>query len=110
MISDRELFTQALEDYATKTVGDLFGFKSIAAQTLTRYGVRNMVDKYSDLLGFLTDSSGKMNIDLIMDALKSEVKARGGIKIWNIKLTDSDFTEITSIYNRLKDGCQGTNQ
>lgn len=102
MVSDRELLVQALEAYVTKTVGSLFGITSLPAQALMRYGVRNMADKYGFLLEMFTSSDGTINVPLMVDAVKSEVKARGGLKIWNIKLTESDFEEMLVIYNELR--------
>lgn len=103
MISDKELLTQSLEKYITKTVDSLFGISSLPAQTLLRYGVRNVVDKYSAVLDIFTTKEGTINIPLVIDALRSEVKARGGLQFWNIKFTDRDVDEILAIYNDLKE-------
>ena len=103
MISDKELLTQSLEKYVTKTVDSLFGISSLPAQTLLRYGVRNVMEKYSTVLDIFTTKEGTINVPLVIDAFKSEIKARGGIQIWNIKFTDRDFDEILEIYNDLKE-------
>ena len=103
MISDKELLTQSLEKYVKKTVDSLFGISSLPAQTLLRYGVRNVIDKYGALLDIFTTKDGIINVPLVIDALKSEVRARGGIQFWNIRLTDRDFEEILLIYNDLKE-------
>jgi hypothetical protein len=103
MITDKELLTQSLEKYVTKTIDSLFGISSLPAQTLLRYGVRNMVDKYGAILDIFTTKDGIINVPLVIDALKSEVRARGGIQFWNIKFTDRDLEEILNIYNDLKD-------
>ena len=103
MISDKELLTQSLEKYVTKTVDSLFGISSLPAQTLLRYGVRNIIDKYGAILDVFTTKDGIINVPLMIDAIKSEVKARGGLQFWNIKFTDRDFEEILIIYNELKD-------
>ena len=103
MISDKELLTQSLEKYVTKTVDSLFGISSLPAQTLLRYGVRNLMDKYGAILDVFTTKDGIINVPLMIDAVKSEVKARGGLQFWNIKFTDRDFEEILTIYNDLKD-------
>jgi hypothetical protein len=102
MVSDRELLVQSLENYITKTVGSLFGITSLPAQALMRYGVRNMADKYSFILDMFTTSEGTMNVPLMIDAVKSEIKARGGLKIMNIKITESDFEEILNTYCELQ--------
>jgi hypothetical protein len=102
MVSDRELLIQALETYVTKTVGSLFGFTSLPAQALMRYGVRTMADKYGFLLDMFTSSDGSIIVPLMIDAAKSEIKSRGGLKIWNVKITESDFEEILNTYCELQ--------
>lgn len=102
-MSDKELLTQSLEKYVTKTVNSLFGISSLPAQTLLRYGVRNVIDKYGIVLDLFTTKDGTINVPLVIDAVKSEVKARGGLQFWNIKFTDCDFEEILTIYNDLKE-------
>lgn len=101
MVSDKELFIQSLESYVLRTVSSLFGLESIATQTFLRYGVRVLADKYGFLLDLFTDKSGSLNIPLLIDAAKSEIKARGGVKLWNIKFTDKDVEEIYDIYKKL---------
>ena len=101
MVSDKELFIQSLESYVLRTVSSLFGLESIATQTFLRYGVRVLADKYGFLLDLFTDKSGSLNIPLLVDAAKSEIKTRGGVKLWNIKFTDKDVEEIYDIYKKL---------
>lgn len=103
MISDKELLTQSLEKYVTKTVDSLFGISSLPAQTLLRYGVRNVMDKYGAILDIFITKDGTLNVPLVIDAVKSEIRARGGLQFWNIKFTDRDFEEILVIYNELKE-------
>ena len=102
MVSDRELLIQSLEKYVTKTVGSLFGITSLPAQALMRYGVRNMADKYGFILDMFTTKDGTINVPLVIDAVKSEIKARGGLSFWNIKITESDFEEILNTYCELQ--------
>ena len=61
------------------------------------------MDKYGAILDVFTTKDGIINVPLMIDAVKSEVKARGGLQFWNIKFTDRDFEEILTIYNDLKD-------
>ena len=102
MVSDKELLTQSFEMYVTKTVGKLFGISSLPAQTLLKYGVRNVMDKYGFILEVFTTKDGEINVPLLFDAIKSEVKNRGGFKIWNVKFTDREFEEILNIYCELQ--------
>lgn len=101
MVSDKEILIQSLESYTLKTVANLFGFESIATQTLIRYAIRLMADKYSFVLDIFTDTNGKINVPLLINAAKSEMKARGGVKFWGIKFTDKDIEEINDIYQNL---------
>ncbi len=103
MVSDKEIFIQALESYVLETVSSLFGLESIATQTLLRYGVRVLADKYGFWLDLFTDKNGSLNIPLLIDAAKSEIKARGGVKICNIKFTEKDVEEIYNIYIKLSE-------
>lgn len=103
MVNDKELFIQSIESYVLNTVSSLFGFESLATQTFLRYGVRVMADKYGFLLDLFADKSGNLNIPLLIDAAKSEIKARGGVKVWNIKFTEKDIEEIYDIYLKLSE-------
>lgn len=101
MVSDKELLIQSLESYTLRTVSNLFGLESMATQTLLRYAIRVLSDKYGFLFDLFTDKSGSMNIPLLIDAAKSEIKARGGVKFWGIKFTERDIEEINDIYLNL---------
>ena len=103
MVSDKEIFIQSIESYVLRTVSNLFGLESMATQTFLRYGVRVMADKYGFLLDLFTDKEGKLNIPLLLDAAKSEIKARGGVKLWNIKFSEKYVEEIYEIYNKLSE-------
>lgn len=101
MVSDKELLIQSLESYTLRTISSLFGLESMATQTLLRYAVRVLSDKYGFLFDIFTDKSGSMNIPLLIDAAKSEIKARGGVNLWGIKFTERDIEEINDIYQNL---------
>ena len=101
MVSDKEILIQSLESYVLKTVASLFGLESLATQTLLRYGVRTLANKYGFLLDLFEDTTGSLNVPLLVDAAKSEIKARGGVKFWKIKFTEKDVEEIYTIYNKL---------
>ena len=103
MVSDKELFIQSLESYVLKTVSSLFGLESIATQTLLRYCVRVLADKYGFWLDLFTDKNGNLNIPLLVNAAKSEIKARGGFEMWNIRFTEKDIEEIYDIYKKLSE-------
>lgn len=101
MVSDKEIFIQSIESYVLRTVSSLFGLESLATQTFLRYGVRVMADKYGFILDLFTDKDGNLNIPLLIDAAKAEIKARGGVKLWKLKFTEKDIEEISDIYEKL---------
>lgn len=101
MVSDKELLIQSMESYTLRTVSSLFGLESMATQTLLRYAVRVLSDKYDFLFDLFTDKTGSMNIPLLIDAAKSEIKARGGVKFCGIRFTERDIEEINDIYLNL---------
>lgn len=107
MVSNKEILCQALESYACNTVEKLFGLSSLPTQTLVKYGIRNMMDKYGDILDFFTDKEGNINVPLLMEAGMSELKARGGFTVWNIKFTDKDLSEILDIWKELSTANNG---
>jgi hypothetical protein len=102
MISDKEILVQSIEKYATDTVGKLFGFTSLPAQTLVRYAVRNAADKYGQVIDLFQDKNGSINTDVLLNALKAELKNRGGFTFMNVKFTENDVDELSSIISRLK--------
>lgn len=101
-MSDKEILIQSVEKYASDTVGKLFGITSLPAQALIKYAVRNAADKYSQILDLFQDKEGKINMDLLMNAFKAELKNRGGFTFMNVRFTESDIDELSSIINRLK--------
>lgn len=103
MVSDKEILIQALESFASNTVSSLFGMDTIATRTLIRYAVRSMADKYDFLFDIFTDKNGNINTKLLLDAARSEIKARDGLKIGNIKFTEKDVDEINNIIKKLSE-------
>lgn len=104
MVSDKELFIQSIEEYVCGVAKKLFGISSLPGQTLIKYGIRNLSDKYEFLIDVLIDKHGKLNQELLVDALKSEIRCRGGIRFMGIKFNESDVEEIMDIYNKLMSG------
>lgn len=101
-MSDKEILIQSVEKYASDTVGKLFGITSLPAQALIKYAVRNAADKYGQIIDLFQDKNGVINTDLLMNAFKSEIKTRGGFTFMNVKFTDNDVDELSSIINKLK--------
>lgn len=101
-MQDKEILIQSIEKYATDTVGKLFNITSLPAQTLIRYAVRNAADKYGQIIDLFQDKNGSINTDILLNALKAELKNRGGFTFMNVKFTESDVDELGSIISRLK--------
>jgi hypothetical protein len=101
-MTDKEILIQSVEKYAADTVGKLFGITSLPAQALIKYAVRNAADKYGQVIDLFQDKNGVINIDLLTNALKAEIKNRGGFTFMNVKFTEGDVEELSSIINKLK--------
>lgn len=101
-MTDKDILIQSIEKYTTDTVGRLFGITSLPAQTLIRYAVKNAANKYGAVIDLFVDKEGKIDTNLLMNALKSEIKSRGGFTFMNIKFNESDVDELSSIIARLK--------
>lgn len=101
-MTDKEILIQSIEKYATDTIGKLFGITSLPSQALIRYAVRNAADKYGMIIDLFQDKNGKINMEMLINALKSELKNRGGFSFMNVRFTENDVEELNSIINRLK--------
>lgn len=101
-MSDKEVLIQSIEKYVTDTASKLFGISSLPAQALMKYAVRNSVDKYGFVIDMFVDKSGKINTDLLIGALKAEIKARNGYEIMGVRFTCDDVDEFCNILMRMK--------
>ena len=99
MVSDKELLIQVVEKYIKGIASNFFGLSTLPTQTVITYIVRNWVDKHNGIIDLLIDKDGNINTSLIADALKSELKVRGGFTIGSVKFNDSDIDELMSAYN-----------
>lgn len=102
MVSDKELLIQVVEKYIKGIASNFFGFSTLPAQTVVTYVVRNWVDKHNGMIDLFVDKDGNINAPLIADALKSELKARGGFTIGRVKFSDSDVDELLTAFNQAK--------
>lgn len=95
---------QSLQDdkYIKGIASNFFGFSTLPAQTVVTYVVRNWVDKHNGMIDLFVDKDGNINAPLIADALKSELKARGGFTIGRVKFSDSDVDELLTAFNQAK--------
>lgn len=103
MVSDKELLIQVVEKYIKSIASTFFGFSTLPAQTVVTYVVRNWVDKHDSIIELFVDKEKNINVPLIADALKSELRARGGFTIGKIKFNDSDIDELVEAYKQAKE-------
>lgn len=102
MVSDKELLIQIVEKYIKNIASTFFGLSTLPTQTVVTYVVRNWVDKHSGIIDLFVDKDENINVPLIADALKSELKARGGFTIGRIRFNDSDIDELVSAFKQAK--------
>lgn len=102
MASDKEILIQVVEKYIKSIASTFFGLSTLPSQTVVTYVVRNWVDKHDGMIELFVDKDGNINVPLIADALKSELKARGGFTIGRVKFNDSDIDELVSAFNQVK--------
>lgn len=103
MVSDKELLIQIVEKYIKNIASTFFGLSTLPTQTVVTYVVRNWVDKHSGIIDLFVDKNENINVPLIADALKSELKARGGFTIGRIRFNDSDIDELVSAFKQAKE-------
>lgn len=101
-MTDKEILIQAAEKFVTDTASKLFGISSLPAQALMKYAVRNSADKYGFILDMFVDKSGKINTDLLIGALKAELKARNGFEVMNVRFTCDDVDEFNNIIMKMR--------
>lgn len=71
-------------------------------QVLTNQIWNDRVQDLKDKSGMYVDLLTRDNAPLIADALKSELKARGGFTIGRVKFSDSDVDELLTAFNQAK--------
>lgn len=103
MVSDKELLIQIVEKYIKNIASTFFGLSTLPTQTVVTYVVRNWVDKHSGIIDLFVDKNENINVPLIADALKSELKARGGFTIGRVRFNDSDIDELVSAFKQAKE-------
>lgn len=101
-MTDKEILIQAFENYVKGVASNLFGFNSIPSQVAISYVVKNMADKYGNYLDLFTDKEGNINMNILANAAKEEMKIRNGFSIMNIHFSDKDIDELLKIYSDLK--------
>jgi hypothetical protein len=101
-MSDKEILIHSFEQYAKGIASNLFGFNSMPAQAVINYVIKNAVDKYEPFIDLFVDKTGNINIDVLAEAARAEIKQRGGVTIGRIKFTDKDVDELVSTFKSHK--------
>lgn len=102
MVSDKEILIQAAEKYAKSIAKNLFGFNTLPTQTLITYVIRNWVEKHDGIIDLFVDKDNNINVDLLGDAMRSELQASGGFTIGKIKFNEKDVDELFKMFKDIK--------
>ena len=105
-MSDKEILIMSISKYAKNLASDLFHINSLASQALISYVIKNMEDKYGRYLDLVIDKNGNINIELLGNAFKEELKNREGI-IVNIfgkviMFNEKDVDDLINIFKEFK--------
>lgn len=105
-MSDKEILIMSISKYAKNLASDLFHINSLASQALISYVIKNMEDKYGRYLDLFIDKNGNINIELLGNAFKEELKNREGI-IVNIfgkviMFNEKDVDDLINIFKEFK--------
>lgn len=106
MMSDKEILVMSVSKYAKNLASDLFHINSLASQALISYVIKNMEDKYGQYVDLFIDKNGNINIELLGNAFKEELKNREGI-IVNIfgkviMFNEKDVDDLINIFKEFK--------
>lgn len=105
-MSDKEILIQSINKYAQDLAEKLFNLNSIAVKSVITYVLQNMEDKYAIYLDLFADKEGNINMSLLGNAFKEELKNRKGfiVSIFgkSIKFTEKDVDDLMTIYSKFK--------
>lgn len=105
-MSDKEILVQAVNKYAKTLASQLLGINSIAGQTAITYVINNLENKYGGYLDIFVNKQGNIDIKVLGEAFKEELKARNGYVMSvfgkHIKFDHKDIEELVSIYHQMK--------
>ena len=101
-MSDKEILVKAVEQYIKNLASSLFGFNSIPTQAVINYVIKNLNDKYGYLIDLFADKNGNINMNMLGEAVREEIKRRNGFTIGRIKFTDKDVDDFIALYNDSK--------
>lgn len=101
-MSDKEIVFQAINKYAKDLASNLFHFNSVASQAVITYVVKG---KYLDIF---TDVHGNINLELLANAVKAEMKEKSAdgfvVNILNkpVRFGEDDVNQLVEIFKTFK--------
>lgn len=101
-MSDKEILVRTFEQYAKNLASTMFGLDSLPTQAVVNYVVKNAVDKYGPIIDLFIDKNGNINVDMLGDAAREEIKRMGGFTVGRIKFTDKDIDELVNTFKANK--------
>ena len=101
-MSDKEILVKEVEQYVKNLATSLFGFNSIPTQAVINYVIKNLNDKYGYLIDLFADKNGNINMNMLGEAVREEIKRRNGFTIGRVKFTDKDVDDFIALYNDSK--------
>lgn len=107
-MSDKEILILAINKYAKQLAAELFHMNSLASQAVIGYVLKNIEDKYGQWIDVFVDKDNNINVCLLGDAIKEEIKARSEdglvVNLFGraIIFNDKDVDELIDIFNTYK--------
>ena len=101
-MSDKEILVKAVEQYVKNLASSLFGFNSIPTQAVINYVIKNLNDKYGYLIDLFADKNGNINMNMLGEDDRDEIKLRNGFNIGRVKFTEKDIDDFIALYNDSK--------
>lgn len=105
-MSDKEILIQAANKYVQDLGAKLFNLNSLASKSIITYIMSNLEEKYSNYIDIFVDKDGNINMSLLGNAVREELKQRGGYVLsifgQKIKFSEKDVDDFINIYNNYK--------
>lgn len=107
-MSDKEILIMSVSKYAKSLASDLFHINSLASQAVINYVIGNLEDKYGQWIDLFVDKNDNINIDLLGNAFKEELKSRSEnglvVNIFGraVVFNDKDVDELIGIFKGYK--------
>lgn len=107
-MSDKEILIMSVSKYAKSLASDLFHINSLASQAVINYVIKNMEDKYGQWIDLFIDKNNNINMELLGNAVKEELKNRSEnglvVNIFGkaVMFNDKDIDELINIFKDFK--------